>query len=345
MAVPTNTLKRSDLGSGATDNVREDLSDVIYNISPTETPFTVNAERGKAKNSYTEWSIDELPEPANNAHLDGDDFSGDALDKAERLGNYMQISRKDLQISGRAEVVNKAGRKSEMAYQVAKQGKALKRDIETAACMRKVASAEGSDAAETAGVPAWIRTNINRGTSGTAPTLSGTTTGYPNAIGTGGTERALTETAMLNGIRSAYDEGGMVDCIMVTPKLKQGISAFLYGSDARIATPYQDLGKMPKGGATVVGAVDHYVSDFGAISMVPNRFMPTDTATSSSEMFMLEKEKWEISYLRPYHVTEISQNGDSQRRMLIADWGVVSKNEAASAIVADLKDGDAVTKA
>ena len=214
MAQSGSTFDRYDLGSGTADNVREDLSDVISNISPTEVPFTSNAGKGKSSNTYKEWLIDTLAAATDNVHIDGDEFAGNALGNADRVGNYHQISRKDLVVSRRANIVNKAGRKSEMAYQIAKAGKELKRDVELAATKRKVGAAGSASAgSESAGIPAWMRTNISRGANGTAPALSGTTTGYPNAVGTAGTARGLTESGILKECRKAYDKGGILICL------------------------------------------------------------------------------------------------------------------------------------
>ena len=346
MAQSTNTLDRYGLGAGVGDNVREDLSDVIYNISPTEVPFQSNAGREKSATDYKEWLLDELATAANNAHIDGDEFSGDALTVADRVGNYHQISRKDLVVSRRSNIVNKAGRRSEMAYQVAKGGKELRRDIEVAATSRKVAViGSNSTAPQAAGVPAWITTNLDRGASGTAPSLSGTGSnagsGYPSAVGTAGTERALSEGTILSECRSAYEEGGNPNMVMVPPTLKQSLSSYLFtSSDRRVATPYQDHGKNPRSGVSVVGAVDVYVTDFEVMDIVPNRFSP-DSATQS-EVFILDTEYWAMSYLDGYHVEDIAKVGDHRRRMLLADWTVCSKNEAASALIADVDNAEAV---
>ena len=353
MAQSTNTLDRYGLGAGVGDNVREDLSDVIYNISPTEVPFQSNAGREKSATDYKEWLLDELASAANNAHIDGDEFAGDSLTVADRVGNYHQISRKDLVVSRRSNIVNKAGRRSEMAYQVAKGGKELRRDIEVAATQRKIAKIGSATVApEAAGVPAWITTNLDRGASGTAPSLSGTGTnagsGYPSAVGSPGTQRGLTETTILSECRAAYEAGGNPNMIMVPPSIKQSLSSYLFTSeDRRVATPYQDHGKNPRSGVSVVGAVDVYVTDFEVMDIVPNRFTPegdagTDTDDVGTEIYILDTEYWAMSYLDGYHIEDIAKVGDHRRRMLLADWTVCSKNEAASALIADVNNTTAV---
>lgn len=357
MAQSAQTLDRFDLGT----NVREDLSDVIYNISPTEVPAQSNFGRGSAQTDFKEWQIDELRAAANNAAIDGDEFAGDPINDADRIGNYLQISREDIVVSRRANIVNKAGRKSEVAYQIAKAGKALRRDVETAICLRKIAVAGNSTtASESAGIPAWLRTNIRRGTGGTAPTLSGTTEGFPNGIGTSPSDankdRALSELEILQVVRECYDEGGNPNVIMCNTTTKQGLSNFLFSSTAtRIATQYQDQGADPRSGVSVVGAVDVYVTDFGVLDIVPNRFMPQYTVVAGgsdggqgdgvdigAECFILDTEYWEVAYLDGYKVETIAKIGDHERRMLLVDWTLCSLNEAASGIVSDFNDGTAI---
>ena len=339
MAQSANTQDRYDTGN----NVREDLSDVIYNISPTEVPAQSNFGRGTSMQTFKEWQVDALATAANNAAIDGDEFAGIALDKAERLGNYHQISRKDIVVSRRANIVNKAGRKSEIAYQIAKQGKALRRDVEVAITSRKVA-VEGNStlAMESAGIPTWIRTNIQRGALGTAPTLSGGTEGFPNGNGTGGADHQLTESDILTVIRNCYEQGGNPNMMMIPPSVKQLLSNYLFTSNARVATQYQDQGANPRGGITVVGAVDVYVSDFSIIDIVPNRFQ-LDSATDT-EVMILDTEYWEVSYLDGYKTETIAKIGDHERRMLLVDWSLCSLNEAASGIIADVDNAQVVVQ-
>lgn len=338
MAQSTNTHDRFDVGN----NAREDLSDVISMISPTEVPCQSNFGKGTSAQTLKEWQVDALAAAANNAAIDGDEFSGLALDKAERLGNYHQISRKDIVVSRRANIVNKAGRKSEIAYQIAKQGKALRRDLEVGITLRKVAvEGNSTTAMESAGIPAWLRTNIQRGALGTAPTLSGSTEGFPNGVGSAGTAQALAEVDILTVVRNCYEEGGNPNMVMLPPTSKQGVSNFLFGTSSnRIATQYQDQNANPRGGITVVGAVDVYVTDFSVLDIVPNRFSPS--GASATEVFVLDSEYWEISYLDGYKTETIAKIGDHERRMLLVDWSLCSQNEAASGVVSDVNDTTAV---
>lgn len=350
MAVPSGILNRHG-GTNASgldangDNAREDLTDIIYNISPTERPFHQNAGRADATNDLHEWTIDALADAVNNnAHVDGDDFSAEGqtdqagggfdgvqINGGERLGNYQQISRKDIVVSRRADIVRKAGRRSELNYQIAKAGRELQRDCELAATANQAAVVGSSTVApRTAGIPAWLTSNTSAGTGGTDPTLSNTNNGTPDAARTdAGSPEQMTETLLLSTISNIYIEGGDPDMIMLHPAAKQRFSNYMFSDPARIATQYQDAGPKPSKGLTVVGAVDVYVSDFGVLDVVPNRFQ------RERDIFVLETEMWAISYLDGYHIERIGKTGDSEKRVLLVDWGVESKNEAASGGIFD----------
>jgi len=331
MAQPANAFDRYDLATNG-DTVREDLSDVISNISPTETPFQSNIGKGTASSDKPEWQIDSLAAAdEDNAHVDGDDFDGDALTDPTRLATYCQISRKDLAVTRRADKVNKAGMKSTMAYMIAKAGKELKRDVEARlTCNQIPVQGDFNTASETGGADVWLTSNTSNGALGSNPTLSG---GIPNAAATPGTEQALSEADILTVIRSCYDNGGNPTIIMMIPEVKQAFSAYMFGSSARIATQYQDQGASPRGGLTVVGAVDVYVSDFGVLEVVPNRFITTYALGANSSVFFIDPEYWEVAYLDGYMTERIAKSGDSNKRMLLVDYALCCKNEAASGVI------------
>jgi hypothetical protein len=347
VAQPDQVLDRYDLNTTG-DNVREDLTDIIYNISPTERPFHMNADRTTAESDLHEWTIDSLADArADNAHIDGDDFQaegdttpaapsggvfqGVAINGGERIGNYQQISRKDINVTRRANLFAKAGRKSEIGYQISKAGLELQRDCEQAATNNQQAvQGSATVAPRTAGLAAWLRTNTNRGSGGADPTLSNTTFGQPNAAATDGTLRALSETALLDVISDIYEEGGDPNMIMLDPRIKRRFSNYMFSANARIATQYQDAGPNKSEGLMVVGSVDVYVSDFGVLDVVPNRFQ------RERDVFILDPDMWAISYADGYHTIDIGKTGDNDKKVLLVDWGVESRNEAASGIIADI---------
>jgi len=317
MAIVANTFTRySAIG------IREDLSNVIYNIAPEETPFISNIGRENVKNTYFEWQTDDLAAAsASNAALEGDDVTSfTAVTPTVRVGNYTQISTKNVIISGTVEALDRAGRRSELTYQLAKQGSELKRDME-AALLANQASVAGNTttARRTAGLPAWLTSNTSFGSGGANPTVGST----PTAARTDGTQRAFTETLLKNVISAVWTSGGSPKILMTGAFNKQAASAF-----TGIATRFRDV---PAGSqAQIVGAADVYVSDFGTVSIVPNRFQ------RSRDAFVLDPEMASLAILRPIQQMELAKTGDAEKRMMLVEYGLKVNNQAAHGIVADL---------
>jgi hypothetical protein len=221
VAIVANTFKTYEA-----KGIREELSDAIYNISPTETPFITRAGRGKISNTFFEWQQDALASAvANNQQLEGDDITAyDAVTPTVRLGNYAMISRKTVIIAGTEEVVVKAGRKSELAYQLAKKSKELKRDMEAALLANQAANAGAAATARvSAGLGAWVRTNVD--SARREPTRRRRTR-TPAAARTDGTQRAVSETILKNVIQLAWTAGAEPKVVMVGATQKQAISGF-----------------------------------------------------------------------------------------------------------------------
>lgn len=318
MAIVANTFTSYDA-----IGVREDLSDVIYNISPEETPFISNAKRGSATQKLFEWQTDALAAAdTSNAQLDGDDISSfTAVTPTVRLGNYMQISRKDVIISGTTEVSDKAGRKSEMAYQIAKKGAELKRDMEAVLLYNQAAVAGNTTTArKTAGLPAFIRTNTSAGSGGSDPTVSG---GIVNAARTDGTQRAFTETILKDVVKQVFESGGNPTTLMVGPFNKQATSAF-----AGIAG--QRFNVRGNRASTIIGAADIYVSDFGNLSIVPNRFQ------RERDAFVIDWDHLSVDELRPMMIEDLAKTGDAEKKMILCEYGLRVGAESSLGIAADL---------
>lgn len=331
------------------ENVREDVSQMISNISPTETPFYTKAGKGEATGDQFDWLVDDLAAAvSNNWHVDGDDFgtttTGDTTTAPGRFFNYLGILKKQVKITRRAEKMAKHGRKSEMAYQIAKKLKEIKRDAETALLTSNAAVAEsGTVPAEFASVPTWIMTNDYFGSGGASATLSSSTYGAPTTDRTAGTARALSEAShLLPAIQAAYTSGGEVEIVLVSPAIKQRLSSYLFAGPAsgvgpRVATAYQDHGGKPRSGATVTGAVDYYVSDFGFLEIMADRFCPT------IHLFILDMSLWKIRFLDGVMVEKLAKTGDHERRHIIMDMTLEATNEAGNALVTDLQDAAVVT--
>ena len=302
---------------------REDLTDVIYNISPTDTPFMSSVGKTKATAVLHEWQTDSLAAAdGSNAAVEGADATSATLSPTTRVGNRTQISQKTIQISGTLESVDKAGRKSEKAYQLSKASSELKRDMEKILLSNQVASAGNSSTARTlGGLQAWINTNVSLGTSGVAGSL-GTTAKVD------GTNRTFAEDQIKEVVREAYTNGGNPSVVMVSPAKKQEFSAFSGIAQQR----YNADGNKP---STIVGAADIYLSDFGTLSVVPNRFM-TAEADTGEVAFVLDPEYAAIAYLRPFQTNELAKAGDSEKTQLLVEYTLEVKNEAAHGLVGDL---------
>ena len=299
---------------------REDLQDTIYNIAPTETPFLSRAAQLKASATKHEWQTDTLAAAAANAVIEGDEATIDSVVATVRVGNYCQISDKTVIITGTQEVVTKAGRKSEISYRVAQRGKELKRDMEFA-LTQEVASVAGSDtvARKSAGIEAWITTNDSRGGGAGAQGGWNSGTGVVDAP-TDGTQRAFTEDLLKTVLRSAWTAGGNPSLIMMGPVNRQKFSAFT-GNATRFDKSEDKV---------LVATVGVYESDFGKHTVVANRFSRDRSA------LVLDMEYWGVAYLRRMGQWELAKTGDAEKRQLLAEYCLVSKNEAASGIVADL---------
>lgn len=314
MAIVSNTFTTFDA-----KGIREELSNVIANISPEETPFQSNVGSESISNTFFEWQTDSLAATSTTPVINGDDVSSfDATSATTRLGNYTHIRRRTVIVADNLEAVDKAGRDSELAYQLAKRGKELKRDIE-AVLMANNARVAGnsSTAPETAGLGAWIATNDNVGTGGAAPTGDGTD------ARTDGTQRAFTEAMLKDVMQQTWSAGGNPSVLMVGPFNKQAVSAFT----GIAAQRYQAPSDSP---TTIIGAADVYLSDFGSVTVVPNRFQ------RDRDAFVLDPEYASVCYLRPIQQVELAKTGDAEKRMVIAEFGLKVMNEAAHGIIADL---------
>jgi len=315
MAIVSNTFT-----TYSAKGIRENLSNIIYNISPEETPFQSNTGKDSVQNTLYEWQTDSLQAAATNAQLEGDDIGTyDPVTATVRMQNYCQISRKTVVLSATEEVVNKAGRKSELAYQLAKKGAELKRDMELVMVQSQIASAGSTSAARTTGsVLAFIKTNTD--TTGTDPSY----TTLPNSLRTDGTVRTFTETILKNVIQKTWTSGGTPKILMTGPVNKQRVSGF-----AGIAATRYNIegGAKP---ATIVGAADVYVSDFGNVTVVANRFQ------RERDALVLDPEYASVAYLRPFQQMELAKTGDAEKRLLIVEYGLKITSENAHGLAADL---------
>ena len=295
--------------------LREDLTDFIWNISPTMTPYISNIGKEKASGTCHEWQADSLAPVALNAQLEGDNISSYTPANATvRLGNYTQISYKTLSISGTLDAVNKAGRKTETAYQLTKRGKELKRDMEYNLLYNQ-AKSNGSPRVA-AGAEAWYHTNTNLGAGATAGSGDGVTARVT------GTQRALTEAMFKNVLQGIYNASAECpDIAIANAEQKQVISGFNGGRTVFIDNTKQK---------TLNTTFDVYESDFGDIKIIPTPSFYTNG------VHLVNTDYWAVAELRPFQTITLAQTGDAQNRLLLAEYTLTSRNEASSGFIGDL---------
>ena len=316
MTIATGTfLTYSAIGN------REDLSDMIYNISPTDTPFLARMPTTKATAVKHEWQTDSLATAAANAQLEGDDFSYSTPSATSRISNYCQIPYKTVVVSGTQDAVNKAGRAQEMSYQLMKRAKELKRDMEFTLLNNQTPVGSGANsttARALASLTSWYTTNVQRGAGGASATQSG---GTPTTGATDGTQRPLNESLVKAGLQAAWTQGGDVDLIMVGPFNKTVISSFA-GNVSRVDND--------SGDKKLNTAIDIYVSDFGQHQIVANRF------SRDRDVHLLTTDLFAVGYLRPMKTIDVAQTGDAAKGAIVCEFTLESRNQAGSAIVADV---------
>lgn len=317
MAVTANTNETYDVST-----IRTDLADAMASISPTETIFMSTIGTRNVDNTYFEWSEVDLAAAATNNQIEGDaGLSNDAPTNAVRKGNYTAISAKVVEVSDTNQNVNGVANAQTVAKQVAYKLSELKRDMEKMA-LNNVAGGAGASgtARTTAGLPAFLTTNTERGTGGADGTTSGSgSAGYPNAAATDGTTRAITETLLKSVIASCWDEGADPSVVLCGSSQKQTISGFTGN-----ATKYQEVD-----GKRLTAAVDIYVSDFGTLQIVPARHI------RARDVFVLDPSYAKIAYLQTARQKPLARTGLSERRLISAEWGLEVTSEKAHGVIAD----------
>ena len=304
-----------------TIGIREDLQDAIYDISPTTTPFMSTVGRTKAKNTYHEWQTDNLADVnLDNAQVEGQDATSAVLTPTTRVGNRTQISDKVIQVSTTDDVVDKAGRSTETAYQLAKASAEIKRDMESILLSNQEADAGSSSAPrKLGGLQTWLETNyVGAGTAGSEGTTARTD----------GSAAVFTEDMVKEAVKSAYENGGTPTMLLVSPTQKQVVSTFAGIAGQRYQAPKSSP-------TTIIGSADVYLSDFGTLQVVPDRFIP-EQENGADTAFILDSSMANVAYLRPFKQTKLAKMGDSEKHLMNVEYTLVVKNEKAHAIIADL---------
>ena len=315
MAQPSNTLDSYDV-----KGIREDLENVIYDISPEETPFYSSLKKVKASNTYHEWQTDSLRSSAANAHIEGDDTVGEARTATTRLGNYTQIFKNAVIIPDTDEGLDKAGRAAEMAYQVLKIAKEQKLDIEKALFdNNKYEVGSASAARELAGCGAYVSSNVANigGSGGANPT--GSVPG--NTARTDGTATVFSQADFDTVMQGIWEAGGNPDTVY--------LSAFQMNKALDFTGYNNQRSHIEATSKTVVKAVDIYVTPWGTVEFTPSR------ENRGRDVWIMDSDMWAVGVLRPTKNTELAKTGDSTKRQVLTELTLISKNEAASGLVAD----------
>lgn len=312
MTQPADTYATNDMVG-----IREDLVDVIYDISPTETPFMSSVARITVSQTKHEWQTDALDAAAGNAVIEGDDATTDAATPTVRRDNQTQISDKVARVSGTGRAVNAAGRSDELDYQMLKKGRELRRDMEKA-LLDNNAKVVGDDTTprELAGIVSWIKTNVDEAADGSSPTGDG------SDARSDGTQRVFTEDQLKTVLKECFDSGGMPDRLQTGAFNRQLASSFQGGR-----TNVQKAEDK-----TLHASFDVYDGDFGTLKIVPNRHQ------RARDALVLQMDMWAVGFLpgREFATFELAKTGDTDRRQILSEYTLEARNEAASGIVADL---------
>lgn len=288
-----------------TTGIREDLSDVITNIAPTDTVFLSNIGKEKVKNKYHEWLQDTLTTAANCAVTEGNDAVLTEIAAQTRVGNYTQVAAKWFAVSDTLEAVDKAGRKSEIAYQTGLFLKMLARDMEYG--LLNNATATATDPRSAKGVKGWIATNSTAKvgfTTGTAATT-------------------LTETDFNKAIQLCWEEGGNPGMVLAPANLKRQISAFT--GNSKLTTNVDADQKK------IILSVDYYESDFGVVKVYATRFLAYDDGATYESVLILEKEKWALGTLQPLKTEKLAKTGLSTKIQMSTEYTLICRQEKANA--------------
>lgn len=318
MPQPSNTFDSYDAVG-----IREDLQDVIYDVSPEETPFYTSCAKVKASSTYHEWQTDALRASTTNAHIEGDDTVAEARTATTRLGNYTQIFKNAVVIPGTDAGLNKAGRGKEMAYQVMKIAKEQKLDIEAALFANNARAAGNSTTArELAGAPAWIFTNTDFSADGT-PTGADPTGDGSDARTDDSTPVAFSQTRFDGVMQSIWENGGRPDTVYLSAFQMNVALGFTGMNNQRSTVTATRSSNM------VVRDFDLYVTPWGNVTFVPTR------ENRSRDVFIMQSDMWAVGIQRGTRNEALAKTGDNEKRQVVTELTLICKNEKASGGVFD----------
>ena len=314
MAQPTNTFDSYDA-----KGLKEDLEDVIYDVSPEETPFYTACAKVKATNTLHEWQTDTLRSSAVNAHIEGDDTVAEARSATTRLQNYSQIFKNAVVIAATEDTLDKAGRAKEMAYQVMKIAKEQKLDIEKALFANQARVVGSATAArKLAGAPAWMTSNVNfvSASSGANPNGTGT-----NARTDSGAPTAFTQAKFDDVMQDIWSSGGKPDTVYLSSFQMNVALGFTGNNNQRSA--------VQAGDEKVIKSLAVYVTPWGTVEFKPTR------ENRSRDIFILQDDMWSCGMLRGTKNQALAKTGDNEKRQVVTELTLICRNEKASGGIFD----------
>lgn len=290
--------------------VKENVSNVITNLTPRKTPFQSGIGNEKVTQPLFQWQEDSLRDAAGNAAVEGADAVFSTLTPTVMRNNYTQIFQDAIQVSDRADVISTYGRKKEFAYQMAKTAAQVKRDREY------VLVGQAGDKAAGSKTVASTMAGVQKQLDSTCVIYTGASDGT----------KPLDEAHLVTALKTAYNNGADVSRIMVTPDNSVVLAGF-----AAAAGRYRTI--QGKDAKTIVNVVNLYVSPFGEQKVEINRFMrPGNT-------LVFEPEQWTNVTLRPWAKKDLAKTGDSSKAQLLGEFSLKHKNFKASAMIVEAATG------
>lgn len=289
--------------------IKEDISDVISNISPTATPFQSLIGQESVNNTVYQWQEDELAAVAANAQVEGHDGTDATMAPTVMRSNFTQIMSKTIRVSATSDAVSTYGRAKETAYQLSKKSAELKREFEFALVGSARNAAAGSSSVARQFGNVW-----GNDAGGNALVNS-------SVIVNNSTPAALTEAMVLQVNQRLYEAGGDASYLMIKPA-----DSLIVASFAAAAGRTRDF----ETGTKLVNVVDIYVSPFGTQKVVLNRFMKADAA------LLFDPANWKKAVLRPFSRTLLAKTGDSDRHFIVGEFGLKHTNYKASGAITGL---------
>lgn len=311
MAVPSNSLQTYQSSNNA-----ENVTDIVFNISPIDTPGLTMAKKTTAEATYTQWPIESLTAPnSSNASIEGDDATIDASTTPTLVGNYTQLMTKTASVTTTQNAIRKYGVTNEMAKQMAKKSKELKRDMETIMFLNqaRVVGAAGT-AQKMRSMGSWLTTNVSRGATGA--------NGSSTAAATDGTQRNFTE-ALFKAVvvQCATNAEDLPSVVFAGPANRANLSSQLSGNSTR----FYEVAD-----GTLNASISVYRTDFGPLKLVMNRFQ------RDRDMWLLNPSYFGVRTLEPMQTVDLARTGLTQKKQLWTNWTLEVSNEAAHGVLADL---------